>query len=302
MLTKSNYTAREIQIRYEHMNVGRALSVGKAVVIRDEGDAPIVQVAIASKSTSLGYDMGDNDGCGKVQLFVDGVQRDLVSGSGQDGKVTVKNKEKDIWIHYIQSGMQLKIRYHRCRLNVCVTLPDTDETIIGLLGTPTMQVEDDWTIPDGTELEIPVAIADRVRKPAYDFCTKNYCVNDASDSLFTYNEEGFDFDYYNNCDLPFDSTIEEYVGDGTPQWIIDVCNGDLQCVIDLNNGNEHDPQEISEILQEYSELCNPTGGECDESSCCSSECKNLGGLAGKVCSNEVTVSLCSCLRTCAGPY
>ena len=68
ILAKSNCTAREVQIA-TIMSVNRALRVGKSVAMRDEGDTPVVQISIASLSSSLGYDMGDNDGCGKVQLL-----------------------------------------------------------------------------------------------------------------------------------------------------------------------------------------------------------------------------------------
>ena len=287
ILVKSYYTAREIQVRYEHMSGNRALSVGKAVAIRDEGDTPIVQISIASLSSSLGYDMGDEDGCGKIQFFVDGVQRDLRDGSGQDDKVIVSMKNKDIWVKYVESEMQVKVRYHRCRLNICVHLPDTDNTV-GVLGTANGDVQDDWTTLEGTILNIPDSLLDRLRKPGYDFCTQNFCIRDKEKSLFTYQEDGFDFDYYQKCDLPYGTTIERYLSD-IPQNAIDACEGELQCIMDVQNGDQEDAIAMHVTLQEYATMCNPPGGECDESKCCTGQCVDRGGLAGKICDGQMTV-------------
>jgi hypothetical protein len=269
------------------MSINRALSVGKAVAIRDEGDAPIVQVSIPTLSTSLGYDMGDGDGC-KVQLFVDGVQRDVRDGSGQDDKITVVAKDKDILIKYVESEMLVKIRYHRCRLNVCLHLPDTDHTV-GVLGTASGDIRDDWTTPDGTVLDIPTSLVDRLRKPGYDFCTKNFCVRDKDKSLFTYSEEGLDFDYYQKCDLPYGDTMEHFISD-VPQWAVEICKGELQCIMDVQNGDEEDAIATRKALTEYAGICSSPGGECDESECCSGRCVDNGGLAGKTCDGELTVS------------
>jgi len=102
------------------MSDNRALSVGKAVAIRDEGDVPIIQVSIASLPASLGTDMGDNDNCGKVQLFIDGVQRNLEDGSGQDDKVIITHDKKDIWIRYVESDMLSKVVQSSSMLFVAV--------------------------------------------------------------------------------------------------------------------------------------------------------------------------------------
>ena len=290
ILAKSNYTAREVQIRYDHMSVNRALSVGKSVAMRDEGDTPVVQISIASLQSSLGYDMGDNDGCGKVQLFVDGMQRNLADGSGQDDKVIITHKDTDIWVKYVESEMLVKVRYHRCRLNVCVHLPDTDHTV-GVLGTASNSTGDDWTTPDGTAIEVPESLLDRLQKPAYDFCTQNYCNRDESKSLFVYPEAGFDFGYFQKCDLPFGNTIENYIFEDVEQWVIDVCQGDLQCVMDVQNGNLEDAIEMRKTLADYFGVCNPPGGECEGSECCSGECVDNGGLAGKTCDGQTMVRI-----------
>lgn len=43
---------------------------------------------------------------------------------------------------------------------------------------------------------------------------------------------------------------------------------------------------------EVAQVCNPTGGECEESRCCGGvKCVDFGGNAGKFCGGDMTVSI-----------
>jgi len=286
ILVQSRTTRREIQARYQHVSSNKAASIATGFVVQDEGDTPRVQVSIPFLNSTVGEVM--NDRC-KLELFVDGLKRNFEDGSGQEDKVNIIKKDNDVWIKYLESEMTVKIRYFQCHVSICVHLPDTDPTI-GLLGTATGTISDDWTKPDGSVLDVPEFLARRMQKPAYDFCTENFCIQNKADSLFAYSEaeHGLDFQYYEKCDLPYGSTLDQVIFQA-PKDIVDMCSGDLQCILDVNATGRASAQEFRESLHEYSQQCNAPGGECDESSCCEGECVDFGGFAGKLCSGNNTV-------------
>lgn len=285
-LLQSNVTARQIQGRLEHVSGNKAASITKGITIRDEGDSPVVQVSIPFSNTSSGKDMGD--GC-KLQLFVDGQELPVEKGVRGNDRVKVVHRKNDVWVKFPKTKFSAKIRYFQCYLSICANVPDSDPTI-GVLGTATGRIDDDWTLKNGTELPVPDSLSGRLSKPAYDFCTE-YCIKKREESMFVYPEEniGLDFDYYQRCDLPYGNTIEQYLQDAPPH-VIDTCEGDLQCIVDVMVTGQAGAAELHVSLSEYGDICNPPGGECDESKCCEGDCVDFGGFAGKVCSGDPTVS------------
>lgn len=222
VLAKSKVTQREVQVRYEHQKDNRAVSFGKAVVIQDEGETPRVQLSITELQETLGNDMGD--GC-KLQLFIDSTLKDLEKGFEDKHLVIDTADKKHMTVRYKETGMEATINYFRCRINVNLKLPNTDLTY-GLLGTANGNVEDDWENLEGEITPQPKSLADRMRKPAYDFCTKQFCLRDESKSLFFYPEHGFDFSYYQKCDLPYGDTLEKFI-ENVPKSVIDACGSDM---------------------------------------------------------------------------
>lgn len=222
VLAKSKVTQREVQVRYERQESNRALSVGKAVVIQDEGNTPRVQFSIAILNETLGNDM--NDGC-TLQLFVDKSLKNLEKGFEDEHLVIDTVDKKRMTVRYKETGMETTVNYFRCRINVSVKLHSSDITY-GLLGTANGNVEDDWQNLDGEIIPLPKSLAERMRKPAYDFCTTQFCLRDESKSLFYYPELGVDFSYYQKCDLPYGDTLEKSI-ENVPQWINDACGSDM---------------------------------------------------------------------------
>jgi len=275
-----------VQARYVHLGPNTAISVAKGVAIQDEGETPIVQITVADLKESIGNDMGD--GC-TLLFFIDGKQRDLKEGSG-DSRVTVTTSQdlKTIKVKYPVSEMEVTVNYFKCRMNFSVRIPNTDR-IVGILGTPNGNVTDEWTTLNGTVIPLPVNHADRLRKPGYDYCSTYFCNRDAEKSLFTYPEDGIDFDSYQRCDLPFGDTLEELM-ENVPQWVLDACGKEMACIMDVRNGNVEDAKALRAARLEYAKSCNPPGGECDESACCNGlKCADYGGTAGKVCNGNMTV-------------
>ncbi len=63
--------------------------------------------------------------------------------------------------------------------------------------------------------------------------------------------------------------------------------------MDVRNGDVEDARMLRLARLEAAQTCNPTGGECDESSCCGNvQCVDYGGNAGKFCGGDMTVSYC----------
>jgi len=72
----------------------------------------------------------------------------------------------------------------------CVRVCVTDEmkpNIVGLLGSPNNDINDDWMDEYSNPLSVPVGEPMKLLfNDAYDYCVDNWCVLDESDSMFTY--------------------------------------------------------------------------------------------------------------------
>jgi hypothetical protein len=265
---------------------GNAWSVTKGLVIQDEGDTPLLQFNVPELESSLAPNKIGNRGC-PIQFFVDGVQRDLNDGSGQDDKVKVVYDDNGIEIQYVESEMRVIINFafaNGCFFNACVYLPDTDPTI-GLLGSANKDVWDDWTTGDGELLPIPKALTDRMRHQGYEYCTQNWCIREEFDSMFKYAEDGVDFEDIMHCDLPFGNTLETYLVD-VDQDALDFCGEELVCLLDAQMGGMDTARNTKTARLPVQATCNGAGGECDVASCCAGlKCVEVNGM-GKECAIE----------------
>ena len=132
-------------------------------------------------------------GC-PLDLYVDGVQRKLSQGSGQDDDVAIFMKSADkIAIVFIDTTMtvELQVRasnYWRCHLNVNMCIPDDttfENNIIGALGTPDGNKNNEFINPDKSLWRGTGKLTSSRGQDAYNFC-EQYCVADSADSLFKY--------------------------------------------------------------------------------------------------------------------
>lgn len=276
-------TGREVQAHYEHMAFNKAASIAKAIAIRDGHDSPIVQLSIPFSDSSSGDDPKD------LQLFVNKEKRSIDSGSGRSDVKVEKEDDHDVRVTFTKTGFSMKVRFHHGYLSTCASMATPDDSV-GVLGTPTGTVKDDWTTLDGLVVPIPTEPIQRYQKPAYDFCTKNFCIKKEAESMITYPEarDGLDFHYYQKCDLPYGSTVEQMMTNVSTA-VLDLCRGDLQCVIDVQINGAGAAPAFQSDLDDYSKTCNPVGGECEESKCCEGDCVNYGGLAGKICGGDKQV-------------
>ena len=284
ILLKSRITQREIQARFIHMSKNRAIALGKGIVIQDEGDTPRIQVSETSAKETVGNKIG-----GATYIFlVDGQPKDITTYTGDD-RVAITLNKKQLTVKYTATGFQVRVRLGRA-MSIVVNLPGNDD-VVGLLGTPDKNTANDWTFTDGTVMELPESRAHRMRKPGYDFCTKEFCNRDASKSLFVYPEAGYDFDAYNHCDLPFGDTMEKTL-QNVPLWVRELCGSDPACTMDVMHGSAEDARELRNVKLMASEFCRPSGGDCDkQDDCCGDiKCVDFGGFAGKKCDGDMTVS------------
>jgi hypothetical protein len=281
ILVKSTITQREIQGRFTQLKDKKA-SVMRGVVIQDEGNTPKVQLTMPVVDEGISHVLGDN-GC-KIQLFVDGQQKDLFEGSGTDAVSITVNKNK-IRIKYTESEMSLTVKmgyWNGCLLNTCYRIPDTDP-VIGILGSPDGDINNDWMSRDGTPLAVPKDMVGRLQEEAYDYCTKNWCIQEEVDSLFTYNQLGLDFEDFERCTLPYGELVTDEIELQATLEIETTCGDDFACITDAVLGGVAAAQEARTVRLELKETCNNEGGECRVADCCDGYKCIDKGMAGKVC-------------------
>jgi hypothetical protein len=284
---KSRITQRQIQTRFTRLDGRDELSVMTGIVIQDEGNTPKVQFTIPTLPNE-GVSTPMTDGLCKIQMFVDGVQRDVYEGSGTDAvSITVG---KYIVIKYKVSGMKVKLGVVKstettCRLNSCYHIPDGDDTLAGLLGSPDGDASNDWMTPDGTTVQVEGGLIDRSRQGAYDYCSANWCMTEPEQSLFLYNEHGVGFDDFSRCELPYGTTLAEFVEE-VDESILAFCDKDVGCMMDAMEEGIEAVREARNTRLELSATCNKENGECKIAPCCDGySCIDMG-LAGSICSAE----------------
>ena len=86
----------------------------------------------------------------------------------------------------IQStGVSVSFRTQRSS-SYMESLTESLERVLGLLGSANRESRDDWIRRSGALLPAPRTSEERLFQKAYNFCTANWCVKTAADSLLTY--------------------------------------------------------------------------------------------------------------------
>jgi len=113
-----------------------------------------------------------------------------VGKSGSDHEDVEK-----VIIYYPGTGLQFVIEraeftQYGCFLSLKICMPNSyreGETLIGLLGTPDGNPENDWVQPNGHVLQYTSN-----KMKAYEYITRNWCNEDERKSIFTYtNNDNF---------------------------------------------------------------------------------------------------------------
>jgi hypothetical protein len=134
------------------------------------------------------------------------------------------------------SGLVVEVQSRRssrvgCYSNfkVCVQPSIPHESLIGLLGTPNENTEDDWMDTDGNTLSVPTSLNDRIGDAALEYSSTNWCIDDVAEAVFSY-EADLDFDYFSDCG-PF-AASPPYDFSSASSELVAICQGSITCLID----------------------------------------------------------------------
>jgi len=221
----------EVQGRFASFDK-RKITVTRGLAIRDDG-TPTIQLNVPSR-----YDKH----C-PVDLFVGKQKRDLVEGTGIDNEVIVRQIGKShVVVYYPKTRLQFVVKLSKstkygCYLSVKACLPDNyrpNDTIIGMLGTPDDNPTNEFMNADGNAYEM--STTDKYRKN-YEYCTQEWCVRQASKSLFAYGV-GESFQSFNKCGDQYDGSVENCV-ENPEDWLTEVCSlCDKRCLYEGCVGGE----------------------------------------------------------------
>ena len=107
----------------------------------------------------------------------------------------------------------------------------THERLVGLLGNPDGEYDNDWMDRNNDPVPIPESKEDRTLEPAYNYCVTNWCIRSAGESLFHY-LSGESYEHFDKCGLGPDPATKACVAD-PPKAVFEVCgDSNLQCLVD----------------------------------------------------------------------
>jgi hypothetical protein len=280
ILGKSTITEREFQGRFHKIN--ERVSVMRGIVVQDEGNTPKVQIT-SPVTTDDAADIVN--GC-PFQLFVDGAPISLFDGF-DSAEVKVNFDGSTVTVTYPVSELVVSVKLggSQCNLNACFKMPDTDDVMVGMIGSPDDDFNNDWMDRAGNALALP---AEKRGPATYAYCVDNWCVKNPQESMFFYNERGVDFQDFYRCELPYGGLeTDEILELATPEDE-EICQGDLACLEDATLGDKDTARETRRACfqQKQANSCVGNAADCDCSSCCNGfKCRN-DGIAGKICVPE----------------
>jgi hypothetical protein len=237
--TSESGSTLEIQGRIEKARENGIPAVTTGIVTRgDDESQPVIQVAIASEGGEM-VPARNNLEC-PVELFVNGELQESVYYS--ESGVKVQRVGSTISIVY---PSLLRVDMHtaffgRCYFTTDFYLFDCDDrsdSVIGLLGSPNGNPNDDWMTTDGDVLELPADVSKYFFGPAFQYTKNNWIITDEDESLFNY-EPGQDFSTFSDEAQKYDPEYEDSINNVSEE-IIEICGDDVGCRIDGESlGNE----------------------------------------------------------------
>ena len=224
-----------------------------------------------------------------VNFYVNGQPRLLTQGSG-DHRVIVTVDGYNVDMFFVSTGISVKvfirpnsvsshIREIPGSFTTYICLPDDNPNIVdvtGLLGTPNGDQSDDWMDVNGNTIT-------KDSMDEYDYCTDNWCIRDAVDSIFTF-DDGYSFDDYNGCDDPIRSrhlvdlsTASDCVKKHCAQ-----VDGDEACIYDGIQGGCSAAELAVESLKSLTQQRRAaiTAETQDDAACCSRDFKTCDDSCG----------------------
>lgn len=239
----------QAHVRFRRGVASKFVSYPSAIAVNAGGDAPTVQLATA---LSMGNPF-------QLSLLIDGIPADIRSGyedenyivkSASGGKYNIFVKSSNVSFLIKVRGFFDSFDNNSIRTNIQVRLPPSfttgTNTICGLLGTPDGVSSNDWVTRSCQAIEIPTTKEGLHLEGGFNYCIRHWCIQDESESLFTYSAE-YPFEYFYGCD-------ETYPGDpgmDVTTEVRELCGNDLPCLID---GAELGVQGAQNVLVSLSDL------------------------------------------------
>lgn len=239
-------------------------SVSTGIVVNEPG-LRRVQISIPRENSNGASLVGS---C-PVDLFIDGVLGALLDGTAES-TIEVTVSARRITLRFPYTGVELYATVSEspdfgCFFQVQVLIPygyRNGETIVGLLGTPDFNRANDWVAPDGSSYTPPATEEDSIFSTAYNYCIENWCVRQASDSLFSF-RDGETFSSINGCDQNYTTDVEAAIAAASDE-VLALCQGRLACLVDGACGRLEDALAAlgaeKELLDEQ-EQANPAPSE-----------------------------------------
>jgi len=252
VIAKSLDSGFEVRGRFQHLEGGSRVTVTRGVAFNTGGvDEPTISLTVRDE---VGINTCD------YTMYVNGVQQNQIQTV--TNVTSVYNDGSYLTFMYMWTGISINVGVRNsgkfgCVMSVQVCIPPktaNGETIVGLLGTPNNNREDDWTYSDGTDFGVPLDEESRRFGTAYDYCVENWCVVDSSQTMFEYDEnDAKNFDHYNKCPAKFDDEIFSLY-EGASTKVKEACLDDIACIIETVIGTEEDARNLAEVEEELTEI------------------------------------------------
>lgn len=252
---KSLNSTFELQGRFVKFRPKSRPTITQSVAFETGDGEPRIQVNVPQTS---------ENGC-TPYVYVNGILRNVVADGVGDESVQVQSLVTKNYVglvfYYHGSKVQLTTMAKKSSKNGCVLaakicLPydykRSEETFVGLLGSPNKDKSDDWMTRDGGLVAIPETRHGLRFAPAYNWCTRNWCIRDVTKSMFVY-ENGQSFAGFNQCDQAPDKNTQACV-DNPPEHLKEICGSDnMECMIDGCIGDEEDARKLAEADEDLTD-------------------------------------------------
>jgi len=297
MVTSLQTPAFAIQERFESVgsNVCSQASVSTGVVINEPG-IPKVQISIGHEDDVI--NTGSLSVVGNecpINVYVDGsIQESVASLEDLNDQVTISWPSLRIFFPFTGVQVRPTIRYSPsfgCHFTLQVFIPfvyRSDETILGLLGTPNNLRGDDWISSDGSPYANPTNIEESIFGASYEYCVSQWCIQDETASLFTYGPDESFASYY-QCDREYSDELQTAIEQAiaTDDELVSICGDNLFCFVDGLCGDSDDARTVLEEEEEVvveQDNSDPENCDVSENECCiDSDCPASDQCVNRVC-------------------
>jgi von Willebrand factor type D domain len=243
-LLKSLTSGFEIQGRFEAMTSTSRPTITKSIVFKTGDGEPKIQVSTPKAP--------DNAGICMPTVYVEGIETDVLTNLVGDGSLQVARHVIKGAVNYVfyfhNSGFQLSTTSKKTSKGGCVLAtrvclpydwPRAKETLVGLLGSPDKNANNDWMDRNNKAVAIPATKKGRVGVDAYNYCVKNWCIESEQESMFHY-LSGESYAGFKKCDLGPDTTTSTCI-DNPSEALAKVCGPDnMECLVDGCVGGEEE--------------------------------------------------------------